>query len=313
MPTLLTNRRMPAELRARVEASVGGRTASRVKPARFRAIVRMLFAISVVATVVWTFAHNRVAARELERRRATLELALRTQSRSLTPHDRAAIAADEGLLRAFAETYAGDVAAIDFAVPGALAAPMVWVRGPVDAFASGPATQKTAMASIDEAFVRCLFDPPRSRRERDVLDKTRAAYAATAPLPNVYRLAEAYTADLLLAPQFEARVASADERELGVLEHRVERARLGEVKKALAAILLLAIFDEPGDPKVAADLDGERPHDVRVEIVDLQSSKVLLRSRKHVDPSAWSATSRAEWASGMDSCALAFDVRQVPR
>jgi len=156
--------------------------------------------------------------------------------------------------------------------------------------------------------VRCLVDPPRSRKERDILVKVRDAYAGDKPLPNTNRLIDAYIAHVFLQPAFEARVRAADEHDFDALEKRVDGARLGETKAALAAQLLLAVMDEPGDPKVPADLDGERPHDVRVALVDLAGSKVLFRARKHVDPSEWSEKSRAEYASAMDSCALAYDL-----
>ncbi|HEY1959698.1 MAG TPA: hypothetical protein VGH28_29010 [Polyangiaceae bacterium] len=308
MATLLTNRRMAPELRERVERSVAGRTTSHTKPARFRAILRFLFLISVIATIVWTFSHNRVAARELERRRSALLSELRTHGGSLDVRARGAIAEDEKFLHDLAGPYEGDVAAFDFQAPGALAQRIVYVRGPIEAFTSGASIQNAAGASLDEAFVRCLLDPPRSRKERDVLSKARAVYAATAPLPNVYRLYDAYAAHVFLQPAFEARVRAADEHELTTFEKRVERARLGQTKSALAAQLLVAVLDEPGDLKVPADLDGERPHDVRVAIVDLAGSKVLFRARRHVDPSGWSEKSRVEFASAMDSCALAYDL-----
>ena len=308
MASLLTNRRMAPALRERIERSVSGRTSARTKPARFRAILRLLFLISVIATVVWTFARNRVAARELERRRSALLARLQEQSASLDARQRNAVATDETFLHELAAPYPGDLTSFDFRAPGALAQRIVYVRGPVEAFAQGASIQNAAAASLDEAFVRCLLDPPRSRKERDILVKVRDAYAGDKPLPNTNRLIDAYIAHVFLQPAFEPRVRAADEHDFDTLEKRVDGARLGETKAALAAQLLLAVMDEPGDPKVPADLDGERPHDVRVALVDLAGSKVLFRARKHVDPSAWSEKSRAEYASAMDSCALAYDL-----
>jgi hypothetical protein len=42
--------------------------------------------------------------------------------------------------------------------------------------------------------------------------------------------------------------------------------------------------------------------------VDLRQRKVLLSLRRRVDPSWISVAARAEYASGIDSCALALDV-----
>jgi hypothetical protein len=305
MPTLLANPKMDPALRERVEASVGG---ARSKPARFRAIIRITFALTVVFTVVATFVSNRLASREFERRRAKLLADLSAQSASLDAAQRGAIARDEALLRKLAGPYPGDVPASDLA--HALGRPLVYVRGPLDQFAPGASIDKTAAASAEDAFVRCLVEPPRSRSERDVRKKALFAYTATAPIPNVHRLARAYAADQILSPAFEARVRSVrGGRALAVLEHEVERAHLEEGKKALGAPLLLAVMDEPGDAHAVADLDGERAHTVRVELVEVATSKVLLRARKHVDPSEWSAASRADLSSGLDACALAFDLR----
>jgi hypothetical protein len=68
-------------------------------------------------------------------------------------------------------------------------------------------------------------------------------------------------------------------------------------------------MDEPGDRSIPAELDGERPHHVRVGLVDLASKKQLLALRRKVDPSWLSPTARAEYASGIDACTLALDVR----
>jgi hypothetical protein len=73
--------------------------------------------------------------------------------------------------------------------------------------------------------------------------------------------------------------------------------------------LLIAAMDEPAAGP--ADLDGERAHDVRVQIVDLRAGKVLLRARKHVDPAWLTASTRSTYAAGVDGCALAYDIRSV--
>ncbi len=50
---------------------------------------------------------------------------------------------------------------------------------------------------------------------------------------------------------------------------------------------------------------------MRVGLVDLEKDKVLLKLRRHVDPSWLSDATRAEYARGADSCTLAMDVRSA--
>jgi hypothetical protein len=66
--------------------------------------------------------------------------------------------------------------------------------------------------------------------------------------------------------------------------------------------------DEAGDGQGPTEIDGERPHAVRLEIVDLGLAKVLLRARKRVDPAWISVERRPEYAKKLDSCAFAFDI-----
>jgi hypothetical protein len=67
-------------------------------------------------------------------------------------------------------------------------------------------------------------------------------------------------------------------------------------------------MDEP-DEAGPADLDGERPHQVRVALIDLRAGKIVLRTRKRVDPNWLAATTRSNFASAVDGCALALDIR----
>jgi hypothetical protein len=49
---------------------------------------------------------------------------------------------------------------------------------------------------------------------------------------------------------------------------------------------------------------------VRIAIVDVSAGKVLLWLRRRVDPGWISVAKRADYASGLDACALALDVRE---
>jgi DNA mismatch repair protein MutS2 len=50
-------------------------------------------------------------------------------------------------------------------------------------------------------------------------------------------------------------------------------------------------------------------HQVRVAVVDLRAQRVLLRARKRVDPNWLAESTRSTFATAVDGCALAFDVR----
>jgi hypothetical protein len=73
---------------------------------------------------------------------------------------------------------------------------------------------------------------------------------------------------------------------------------------------LIAVMDEAGPAGGITEMDGERAHDARVAIQERASRKVLLRVRKHVDPAGWSTVNRAQYAAGLDGCALALQARK---
>jgi hypothetical protein len=100
-------------------------------------------------------------------------------------------------------------------------------------------------------------------------------------------------------------------RDLSRLERELHAAKLDETTAAARARLVLFVVDEPSAPGGVTELDGERPHDVRVTLVSLEQPKPLLRVRRRVDPSVFSDRGRANHASALDSCALSFDVREA--
>lgn len=315
MATFLTNRKMSPALRARIETSVSGRKSTGPSPAFVRALARFGIVLAVVATIVWLSLKKREGGQLLERERMSLLDLLHASTASVTEADRQALARDETFIRS-AAAYEGDEIADELRAPNALKAvlarPLVYVRGPIDAFANSAAMERAVSASVNDAFLTCLVDPPRSGTESHVAAQVRAA--AKANLGQVHRLADAYRGLKVLAPSWEQRVRAAkDLREVTKLRTELEHAPLDLARLALRATILVIVLDEPGEPNSIAEFDGERPHDVRVEIVDLLTPKVLLRMRKHVDPSAWSATARVDYASGLDGCALAFELHESLR
>jgi hypothetical protein len=98
--------------------------------------------------------------------------------------------------------------------------------------------------------------------------------------------------------------------ELAKLQRELDAAPIAEASVAASAPLLLFVMDEPGDGRGPTEIDGERSHEVRVGLVDLRLAKVLLRLRIHADPDWISPGVRSLFASGLDACRLALDVRE---
>jgi hypothetical protein len=95
------------------------------------------------------------------------------------------------------------------------------------------------------------------------------------------------------------------------MQNELDHTPFDRALAALRAELLLVVFDEPGNATVPAELDGERPHDVRVALVETKTGHALLRMHVRVDPATWNAEARPSYASGLDSCALAFEARAL--
>jgi hypothetical protein len=197
---------------------------------------------------------------------------------------------------------------------GSIARPTVYVRGPLSSFGGATRVNESASGSFKDAFVLCLNSPPAERSEKLLRRKVRAAYRSGSEgmksTTHVQRLFDAIVGLPYLGAEWERKVKDADSRaELDRLRRAFDGAPLEGAKLAAEATLLLCVMDEPSDAAGPSELDGERPHDVRVGLVDLVKRKVLLRLRRRVDPSWVSPATRAEYAQGIDSCALALDVR----
>lgn len=322
MPTFLTTAKMDPALVARIEASVSGR---RRKPGRAGAgiaprlvsIARFGFVLAVIGLVYSVVGLRRREHDDLEKTRADLLASVRKHSGALTEADKTSAMRAEAWLIAFSRSYDGEVVAPELRAPGAFAAtflrPTVYIRGAIGGFSSSRRIQEAASTSSKDALLLCLLEPPSSRSEKDLLGKVRVAYAGGPPLEartaHVRRLHEAEVGLPFLAPQWEAKVKAApDLDELKNLRRELERAPIEQAKRAAQAGLLLVVMDEPGEGGGPTELDGERTHWVRIGLVDLPSEKLLLSTRKLVDPSWISLAKKSEYASGLDSCGLAFDL-----
>jgi hypothetical protein len=306
MPTFLTNAKMSPELTARIESSVTGR---RIRPGdrlgpRFRALFRVTLALFAISLAVLFWISRRRENLALERDRAALLESVRLSSGESTAPFEASLANDETWILQLAGSYEGD---IESPIAPLIAQPAIYVHGGVDEFATLQRVKKSS--TVKDTVLHCLFDPPASRSEKAVLSKTRIAYGGGVEqvTPNVRTLDEAELGLPFMLPPFSDRVRAAkDDRDLAVLKKDFDKVSLANAKRALEATLLIVVLDERGTGP--ADIDGERAHDIRLALVDLRQSKVVFRTRKHVNPSEWSVTARAEYASGLDQCAFAFDI-----
>ncbi|MBK7579617.1 MAG: hypothetical protein IPI67_05350 [Myxococcales bacterium] len=317
MPTLLVTKKMSPELAARVQASVAGRRAApgaRLVP---RAIsLFRIGALSVtVVSLAWLGWSLHRASRALEARRAALLERIAKESADLGPDEIDAAPRVLPWLPVFSGVYAGDSIAEELRPAGAFAAtlakPTLYLRGTLSGVAGR--VDECASSSFKDAFVLCLSSPPSSRTEKDLKAKARTALGGRGegmlPIAHVERLADALVGLPYLSPAWKKKVESAQSRDgLERLSRDFDRAPLARARSAARATLLLVVVDEPNPEPGPTELDGERPHDVRVGLVDLRRRKVLLSLRRRVDPSWISVAARAEYASGIDSCALALDV-----
>jgi hypothetical protein len=326
--SFLTTSKMHPALAARIQASVSGRRGSPRKPgasplsARAVSLARVAFVLLVGFVVYSVVGVRRHTKQELTRARTAVLESARKESASLTDADRTYLPRTEAWLVNFSRSYDGEVIAGELRAPGALEAmlarPLVYVRGPIGGFSSSQRIVETASTSAKDALLLCLMEPPASRVEKVMLEKVRIAYGRGAVMeehtPKARRLHEAEAGLPFLMPAWAERAKAAPElADVTKLQRDLERAPVAAAKQAARAGLLLVAMDEPGEGGGPIELDGERTHWVRLGLVDITSEKILLSTRRLVDPSWISLAKKSEYASGLDGCGLAFDVHEALR
>lgn len=317
MPTFLTTKKMSPELKARVQASVRGDRAVAQRKLTPRAVshLRWLVALSVTLAVVFLWRVRRQAQAEIEGARSSLLQLHDREASTLTDSDREIVGRVQHWLAAMAKGRPEDHIATQVSLKGLasiLARSSVYVRVPLEATSALKTFEKSALSSTKDAFVLCLARPPEERSEPKLRRAVQLAYRGDDKLreatANVQPLRDAMVGLPFLEPPFRARVLEATRRELEGLRKSFDQAPVAEAKRAAKADQLLVALDESPDTNEPAELDGERAHYVRVGLVDLVAEKLLLRLRRRVDPTWLSDRTRADYARGVDSCALAFDV-----
>jgi hypothetical protein len=325
VPTFLVTSKMDPALAARVLASVRargvapdgrGRRALAWTGKALRSLLR-LAVLPTLALIAGSVALRMYRERrDVERERAQILANLRSRGDGLTDDDKRLVERTTAWLTAGAAAYEGDFVAPDLRGPGALKAvlalPSVYVRGPIDGLAAPSRLAEVAALSYRDALVLCLVDPPSARSEKAMMAQVRAAYAGSAEIElraaDVRRLEVAIAGLSFLQPAWEAKVQAAEPDDLGGLRREIDRAPIKKAKLAAKSASLIFAVDEAGDGQGPTEIDGERPHAMRLEIVDLGLARVLLRARKRVDPAWISVDRRPEYARKLDSCAFAFDV-----
>lgn len=321
MPTFLVNHKMSPALRARVEASVTGRrhgTQSRLGP-RTTMALRVVVLTSIAASVVWLVLTKQRADRETEMLRAQLIERWQRARQPLSPSELGLSQRLPAWLKLEVQHYPGDLVTERARAPQLkrlLSEPTAYVRGPLAEMGHGRGLERSARDSVKDAFVLCLLDPPGERSEKALLSRAKSAYAAGERMQqateHVTRLGDAFLGLPFLGATWREQVVQAKHHlELERLGQSFERAPLAAARQALKSRLLLFVIDEPGAPSAATELDGEKPHAVRVGLRDLVTGQLLLRLRRQVDPSGLSDTTRAEYARGVDDCGLALDVQKA--
>jgi hypothetical protein len=315
--TFLTNPRMNPALADRVRASIRrGRSHGARVDRGWTVAFRLAAVVGITLALISLTAFKRREDAQLEQARSSLLDAVSQRRAQLSDDDMLTLEHAVTVLLRAPGPYEGDHAANEARGSGALSAilerPMIYLRGPLDAFEGEEALRHAALVSYPDAFVRCLVDPPRARTEKAMLEKIRGGAEQPMPAAHVHRLYDLFAGMPLLRSAWKAGVKETNRLlDVARFERELRAARLDETAAAARARLLLFVMDEPGKPGGVTELDGERPHDVRVTLFDLPQHSALLRFRRHVDPSAFSDRGRASHASGLDACALSFDVREA--
>jgi hypothetical protein len=320
--TFLTTSRMSPELAARVEASVSGRrfAPGTKRSPRKSALIRVLAVMSVALCVLGVALLRKQEKVRVDAERSTLLERVAVEASRVTSSDQLSLQRSLAWLERAPNAAPDDFVSEELRTPARLtdrlARPTHYVRGTQDELANARRVEQTALTSAPDAFVLCLNDPPAARTEKALLGRVRASYGSRlqAAAGHVHGLRDALVTRPFLQGSWQEQVAQADERrQVERLRRDFERAPFERARSAWVARQLLFVIDEPADTSGPTELDGERPHPVRVGLVDLEADALLLHLRLRVDPRWLSDTARTEHSRGIDSCTLAFEVREKLR
>jgi hypothetical protein len=202
-------------------------------------------------------------------------------------------------------------------VPGALdealSRPGLYVRGAKEHLSKREAIADESGHSIKDGFLLCLFDPPASQHERELLGRVRGVHFGGAMIDeltgSVRRLFELEAGARLLSTSFDAAIDAAKTApELDRLDVIIRSVNVDAAARGGQAELLLVVIDDPPGAR-PTEPDNERPHPARVALIDLARREPLLLLRRPVGGAPLAKANRALYAAAADGCALALDVR----
>lgn len=319
MPSFLVSNRMPPALRARVLQSLSGDARSRAggkRPLAGSRQLRLLVALGVVVLSVALLLTYRKSRADFETQKTALILEYKRQTRPFDTDFRLRVERVDEFLKAAHEEYQGDHIADSFRrnlarLDEALRGPLVYVRGPLDGFRALAERRSTWEDAGPDAFIRCLIHPPSGVEEKTLLRHLGKIYEPRAFAERFVNLDAAFAAQAFVDSEFLADLeATSFLREVKTMERKLRGERLSEAWGFASVATLGYLLDEPKAPGVASDFDGEAVHFVRLGVIDLKSGVTLLRMRRKVSPEWISEKSRLMYSRELDSCRLAFEVRQ---
>ena len=321
MPTLLVQRKMHPALRARIRATLkkstrGGEHRRMHAPVAV-ALFRVITVLSVISlgTLLWFV--RRKAQQRLDdgRARVLASFDARVQP-PLTADDEQTLPRVEALLEKLSGAYEGDLVADELKTPNALAAilarPTIYAHGTLDDFSQAPRIATTSEQMAKDAFLACVVSPPTSRSEDPLLAHVKGALESVEVLtPNVALLRDAELGAPVVVGSWRQRVGTASTMQmLSQLRYELEHAPVEGAAKAMRARQLLVVMDEQALGPGFTELEGDRPHDARVALIDVTTGNALFRLKKKMDPSWISETRRRKYSLALDECLLALDVRE---
>lgn len=318
MPSLLTNHKMPATLRARVEASLKSDALARVGGANRRqgnVLFRVLLLSGLCAFGVFLVLSFRQAEREFVAEKTALIERYRAQS---TPIDQAfekRLAIVDHVLSGALEPYAGDIGSAELESPlrleDLLAKPLLYIRGPQRGFRTDAERREQAEQAGPDALPRCLMIPPPNDEETTLLRHLGRVYQPKVLSGRFVSLTRAYRAVDFLHSSFKKRLDGADTaRSLPYLEAELRAAELPLAVGLREASYFFYVLDEPKVPGTVADFDGEAEHHIRMGLVALDGGATIFRLRRLVNPEWISEKSRLAYSRELNSCRLAWQIRK---
>lgn len=220
----------------------------------------------------------------------------------------------ETLLRDVPESYPGDFIDPSISESSALtkrlAAPFVYVRGPLLGFRRQADRRNTWKDGGPGPFIRCYLMPPRDIKESTLLRHLGEVYQPHAFRDRFVNVDDAFKGHEFVQSNFKTRLQNATHmRELSSLTADLDTAKLRDARAFAPVTTFVYVLDEPKPQGVPSDFDGEAEHFMRIEAVDLEKSQVLYRVRRRVDPEWISEKSRLAYSRQLDSCRLAYELR----